>query len=42
MKWSVNCSAVIEAAKKLDCKIPGIDASQILKGSRKAILAIVW
>jgi len=27
MKRSVNCSAVIEAAKKLDCKIPGIDAS---------------
>mgnify|MGYP000856014092 FL=1 len=42
MKRSINCSAVIEAAKKLDCKIQGIDASQLLKGSRKAVLAIVW
>lgn len=42
MKRSINASAVIEAAKKLDCKLPGIDASQILKGSRKAVLAIVW
>ena len=42
MKRSINCSAVIEAAKKLDCKIQGIDASQLLKGSWKAVLAIVW
>lgn len=42
IKRQVNCQQVIEAAKKLNCKIPGIDSSQILKGNRKAILAIVW
>jgi len=42
IKRQVNCQHVIEAAKKMNCKIPGIDSSQILKGGRKAILAIVW
>lgn len=42
IKRQVNCQAVIESAKNLNCKIPGIDSSQIIKGQRKAILAIVW
>lgn len=42
IKRQINCQHVIEAAKKMNCKIPGIDSSQILKGGRKAILAIVW
>ena len=38
----MNCQQVIESAKKMNCKIPGIDSSQILKGKRQAVLAIVW
>lgn len=42
MKRQINCSAVIDCAKRMQCILPGIDASQLIKGSRKAVLAIVW
>lgn len=42
MKQQVNCQQVIETAKRMDVKIPGIDSTQIMKGNRKSMLAIVW
>lgn len=42
MKRNINCGIAVSTAKDLGCKIPGIDSSQILKGNKKAILAIVW
>ena len=42
IKKQINCGVAIDYAVELGCKIPGIDATQINRGSKKAILAIVW
>ncbi len=42
MKMQINCNIAVKTAIKMGCKIPGIDSSQLLKGQKKAILAIVW
>jgi plastin-1 len=41
-KKGINCSTAIEACKKLGIKVPGINGNDILEGSRKQIIAVVW
>jgi hypothetical protein len=42
IKRQINCAEVVKCAEKMNCKIPGIDATQIMKANKKAVLSIVW
>jgi hypothetical protein len=41
-KKGINCGQVIEIAKKLGLKIPGIGGSDFVDGNKKSIIAVVW
>lgn len=42
IKKQINCQQAIETAKRMGCVIHGLDSTQILDGSKKSILTIVW
>lgn len=42
IKRTMNCSTAVNSAKNMGCKTPGVSGSNIVKGDRKSILAIVW
>ena len=41
-KKGINCGQIIEVAKKLGLKIPGIGGSDFVDGNKKNIIAVVW
>lgn len=41
-KKGINCGLVVEAAKKLGLKIPGIGGSDFVEGNKKNVIAVVW
>lgn len=41
-KRGINCGLIIEAAKKIGLKIPGIGGSDFVDGNKKNVIAVVW
>lgn len=41
-KRGINCGQIIEVAKKLGLKIPGIGGSDFVDGNKKNINAVIW
>lgn len=41
-KKAINCGQIIDAAKKLGLKIPGIGQSDFVDGNRKNVMAVLW
>jgi hypothetical protein len=41
-KKGINCGKVVEYAKKLGLKIPGIGGSDFVDGNKKNVIAVVW
>ena len=41
-KKGINCTEIINVAKKLGLKIPGIGGTDFVDGKKKNIIAVVW
>ena len=41
-KRGINCKQIVDVAKKIGLKIPGIGGSDFVDGNRKNILAVMW
>jgi hypothetical protein len=41
-KMGINCGKIVEVAKKLGLKIPGIGGTDFVNGNQKNILAVMW
>lgn len=41
-KMGINCTKIIDAAKKLGLKIPGIGGTDFVNGNKKNVLAVMW
>lgn len=41
-KMGINCTKIIDVAKKLGLKIPGIGGTDFVNGNKKNVLAVMW